>query len=200
LSALTERVLGDPRLYDCVQRIFGIDEIRRRITEVLKRLEPGTLLDVGAGTAGFYPLLPAGFEYLALDVDDRKLSRAREKFPEVRTLHGSGADMPLADAAVDYTLCVDVSHHLDDDELQQLVRELARVTGRKLVFVDALAVPRLANKLFWSIDRGSYPRAAHMLRLALERHFTLERFDTFKIHHVYAIAVGIPVTPVPKGS
>jgi Methyltransferase domain len=198
ISTLTDRVLGSPRLYDHVQEFFGLDELRRQVADVLASLEPGTLLDVGAGTAGFYPVVPVDFEYIALDVDERKLVRVREKFPKVRTVHGSGTNIPFADATVDYTLCVDVSHHLDDEEFEQLVTELARVTRRKLVFLDALRAPRLANRLFWALDRGSHPRAAVALRLVLERHFDLERFGTFRIHHVYAIAVAVPLGSIAR--
>jgi ubiquinone/menaquinone biosynthesis C-methylase UbiE len=190
-----DHLLGSPRLYDRVQKIFGLDELRRRVGAALAQFEPGTLLDVGAGTANFYSVVPDDFEYIALDVDERKLSRVRQRFPDVRTVRGSGTDVPLGDASVDYTLCVDVSHHLDDDELKQLIHELARITGRKLLFVDALRVPHLPNRLFWALDRGNHPRPADALRRELGRHFALQRFETFKIHHVYAIAVAIPRPP-----
>lgn len=192
---MSERVLGDPRLYDRVQRIFGLDELRRRVADVFAALEPGTLLDVGAGTAGFYPVIPDDFDYIALDVDERKLSRVRQKFPDVRTVRGSGTDVPLGDRSVDYTLCVDVSHHLDDGGLEQLIQELSRITERNLVFIDALRVPRLPSRVFWALDRGNHPRSADTLRRELERGFALQRFETFKIHHVYAIAVGTPYSP-----
>lgn len=187
-----ERLLGSPRLYDRVQRIFGLEELREQVASALAQLEPGTLLDVGAGTANFYPVVPAGFEYTALDVDERKLSRLRQKFPEVRTVHASGTELPFGDAEFDYALCVDVSHHLLDDELDRLIAELARVSRRKLVFVDALNVPRRTSKLIWAIDRGSHPRPLDALRRALDSSFTLERFDTFTIRHVYVLAVGVP--------
>jgi len=192
VTSLADRVLGSPRLYDRVQRAFGIDQLRREIASVITRLEPGRLLDVGAGTAIFYPIVPPDFEYIALDVDDRKLARIGEKFPEVRTVRGSGTELPFADQAVDYTLCINVAHHLNDDELEPLVSELARVSRRKLVFVDPLRAPRVASNLLWALDRGSHPRQADALRWALERHFVLEEFATFTIYHAYVMAVAAP--------
>ena len=67
---LLDHVLDSPRLYDRVQKIFGLDELRRRVGSVLAHLDPGILLDVGAGTANFYSVVPDDFEYIALDPDD----------------------------------------------------------------------------------------------------------------------------------
>jgi hypothetical protein len=107
-------------------------------------------------------------------------------------VHASGTKLPFDDAGVDYSLCVDVSHHLLDDEFDDLVSELARVTRTKLVFVDALRVSRLASRLLWTIDRGSYPRPLEAVRTTLERRFVLDELDVFTIHHTYVMAVARP--------
>jgi ubiquinone/menaquinone biosynthesis C-methylase UbiE len=184
-----DHVLDSPRLYDRVQKIFGLDELRRRVGSVLAHLDPGILLDVGAGTANFYSVVPDDFEYIALDPDDRKLMRVRQKYPDVQTVHGSGTHLPFSDAEIDYTLCIDVSHHLHDDELERLVNELARITRRKLIFVDALETPRLVSKLLWTIDRGSHPRSLDALRHRLEQRFFFEQFGVFTIQHAYMMVV-----------
>jgi SAM-dependent methyltransferase len=196
VTALADRVLESPRLYDRVQRIFGLYEVREKVADVLLSLEPGTVLDVGAGTGNFYPVIPAEFEYIALDVDDKKLGRIREKYHGIRTVKASGTEIPFADAAVDHTLCIAVSHHLTDVEFDRLVFELARVTRQKLVFVDALNVPRLRSRALWSIDRGSHPRSVDVLRRTLERRFAIEQIEIFTIHHRYAIVVAS--TPMVK--
>jgi ubiquinone/menaquinone biosynthesis C-methylase UbiE len=194
-ASLADRLLGSPRLYDRVQAIFGLDELRRRVMPAVARLEPGKLLDVGAGTGNFYSIIPNSFEYIGLDPDERKLVRFREKFAGVRTVRGSGTELPFDDAEVDYTLCIDVSHHLVDDDLGRLVDELARVTRKKLIFVDALKVPRFASTVLWAIDRGSHPRPLDALLTALQRRFEFDVFEVFAIHHVYLMAVGRVVRP-----
>jgi SAM-dependent methyltransferase len=200
--SVTERILGSPRLYDRVQKTFGLDELRRTVAPALARLEPGVLIDVGAGTANFYPIVPGGIEYVAVDVDQRKLELAAEKFPGIRTVHASGTRLPFDDSAVDHALCVDVSHHLLDGELDDLVSELARVTRTKLVFVDALRVSRLASRLLWKIDRGSHPRPLDSVRAALGRRFVLDELDVFTIHHTYVMIVARPLRDgdAPTGS
>jgi len=189
-----ERILGDPRLYDRVQKTFGLDRLRARVAPALAGLEPGTLLDVGAGTANFYPVVPETLEYVALDVDPRKLDGLQTKHPNIRTILASGTTMPLEDDAVDHALCVDVSHHLADDELDPFFAEIARVTRRTLVFVDALRKPRLASRLLWKFDRGSHPRPLAPLQAAIERSFEVERLEEFTIQHAYVLVVARPRT------
>jgi SAM-dependent methyltransferase len=191
-------LIGSPRLYDRVQKIFGLEDVRRRIARALSSLEPGSLLDVGAGTGNFYPVVPAGFEYIALDRDETKLRHLRQKFPNARTVCASGTDIPFEDRGVDYTLCVAVSHHLADNELDRLIAELARVTRYKLVFVDALNVPRVMSRLLWAGDRGTHPRSLDVLSRALEQCFVFEQIECFRIHHSYFMAVAavrIPELP-----
>ncbi len=192
MTGFLDRVVGDPRVYDLVQRTLGLERLRRRVRPFLETLETGSLLDVGAGTANFLPVIPAHLEYLALDVDPLKLAGLRSKHPAVQTILASGTSMPLADASVDHALCVDVSHHLPDDELGALFAEIARVVRRTLVFVDALKVPRVASRLLWGIDRGSHPRPLETLRASLAASFDVTTLETFTIHHSYVLVVATP--------
>ena len=140
----------------------------------------------------FIRCVPPELEYIALDLDDRKLARIRERFPEVRTVAGSGTALPFADDEVDYSVCIDVSHHLSDRDFARLVSELGRVTRRALVFVDALRAPRIASGVLWSIDRGSHPRSMEAIRAALEPCFSYDVFESFTIFHAYVMAIAVP--------
>ena len=53
-AGLKEHILGNAALYDAVQRLAGIERVRRQLAPVLGGLRPGRLLDVGAGTGAFY--------------------------------------------------------------------------------------------------------------------------------------------------
>lgn len=191
---LSERILGNAVLYDAVQRAAGIEKLRRQLSPVLGRLEPGTLLDVGAGTGAFYELLPPHVKYVPLDVDRRKLERLRAKHKHVEGVIASATELPLDDGSVDYALCINVAHHLTDADLELMLAELGRVVGRKLVFVDPLRVNRLASRLLWSIDRGSYPRSYDQLLERLSARFVSHQTEAFTILHRYLLFVGTPVS------
>jgi SAM-dependent methyltransferase len=187
---LFERILGNAVLYDTVQRAAGMERLRRRLSPVLRRLEPGTLLDVGAGTGSFYDLLPAPVRYVPLDIDRRKLERLHAKHPNVKGVLGSATALPFEDRAFDYTLCTNVAHHFSDADFERMVGELARVTTRQLVFVDPLWMDRVASRILWGIDRGSSPRSYQQLVERLSLRFEAEHVEAFTILHRYLLFVG----------
>ncbi|MCC7191783.1 MAG: class I SAM-dependent methyltransferase [Phycisphaeraceae bacterium] len=111
------------------------DHIHRKraafFTERLSRyIEPGSsLLDVGAGDGLLAANLSSklNLKARAFDVEARGLG----PFPvEVY----DGKHIPLADSAVEITICVAVLHHCDD--LSQVLREIRRVTRRRFLLVD----------------------------------------------------------------
>jgi SAM-dependent methyltransferase len=190
--SLPERLTGNALLYDAVQRAAGMERLRRRLAPVLGSLEPGTLLDVGAGTGAFYDLLPLQVKYVPLDADPRKLERLCAKHGDVDGVIGSATALPFEDRAFDYTLSTNVAHHLSDPDFELMLDELSRVTKRQLVFVDPLRVDRVMSWLLWSIDRGSYPRSYEKLVDRLLARFTPQRAEAFTILHRYVLFVGAP--------
>jgi ubiquinone/menaquinone biosynthesis C-methylase UbiE len=189
---LSERILGNAALYDAVQRAAGMEKLRRKLSPVLGRLEPGTLLDVGAGTGAFYPLLPPHVKYVPLDVDPRKLERLRAKHKHVEGIVASATELPLDEGSFDYALCINVAHHLTDADFELMLTELGRVVTQKLVFVDPLRLNRTASRLLWAVDRGSYPRSYDHLLERLSGRFVSEQTEAFTIRHSYLLFVGAP--------
>jgi SAM-dependent methyltransferase len=188
------RLLDSPRVYDLIQMVVGGQATARRLRGVLAPTAGREVLDVGAGTGSLAALLPPGAHYTALDSDPGKLRRLEAKLPGTRCLLRSGLETGLEDRAVDWTVCVAVTHHLDDEQLPRLVAELARITRERLVFLDALWTGRWdAGRLLWRYDRGSHPRPADALLSALHEHFALERIERYRTLHEYVLCVGRPV-------
>jgi SAM-dependent methyltransferase len=185
---LLGRIAANPRLYDLVQRTAGRRRIQHRLRKALAGAE-GVLLDVGAGTGSVETLLPAPVRYLWLDPDPAKLTgfRAKSKSPAILA---DATRLPLRDRAVEWSVSIAVSHHLDDEHLARMLDELRRVTNRRLVFLDALETPRLLSRAMWQMDRGHHARTADVLRLQLERRFRPIHVEEFQILHRYLLFVG----------
>jgi SAM-dependent methyltransferase len=192
-------VLGNARLYDFVQTLAGRFVTARRLRMLLGATRGQIVLDLGAGTGSLATLLPAGATYWGLDNDALKVERLAAKVPEARVLQRSALDTGLDDDAADVTVCVDVTHHLEERELPRLVAEMARVTRERLVFVDALRARRFAiGRLLWRIDRGSHPRTAEALLAALGERFELTKVERYRFWHHYMLCVARPRTPAGR--
>ena len=102
--------------------------------------------------------------------------------------------IPFGDKAVDYALCAALSHHIADDDLSYLFKELARVVRKKLIFIDAVKSPKLISRMLWAIDRGAFPRTAGKLCSAIEMYFDIESTRPYKVYHQYIMCICTPKT------
>ncbi|MGH3109592.1 MAG: class I SAM-dependent methyltransferase [Gaiellaceae bacterium] len=151
-----------------------------------------TVLDVGAGTGMLGGLLPSGVRYVWFDNDTLKLRGLLSKQIDCYAVVGEGSRLPFRDGCADWTAMVDVSHHLRDDALDSCLREIARVTRKRFLFVDALRGERLRSKLLWQLDLGRFPRPHHELIAALDIHFELEKVDHFRVNHDHVLCLCVP--------
>ena len=186
-------ILGDPRLYNAVQVLFGLPYTQQRLAPHLAAADGQTVLDVGAGTSLVAPLLPASTRYIWLDNDPRKLALAVRCRQPAAAVIADAARLPLRPASVDVGICLAVSHHLTDAELDAMVAGLARVVRNRLIFLDALACPEsLRSRLLWRLDRGSHPRSGEALQAILGRAFVLEHVEHYTVYHRYMLCVAAP--------
>jgi SAM-dependent methyltransferase len=191
--ALLRRVVGDPKVYDAVQRLFGLEHTRRRLRPLLADTAGRLVLDVGAGTGLVQPLLPPTARYVWLDNDVDKLRGARPAGGRLRGILGDATRLGLRDGTVDVALCLAMSHHLADHELEAMLAELARVVRERLVFLDAVVVPSsLRSRLLWSLDRGRHPRTLPALRAAIERRFEIRTLEQYAVYHRYLLCTAAP--------
>jgi SAM-dependent methyltransferase len=185
MRRLVSSVVAKPRVYDAVQRLAGMERVAARLRPILAGAEGKTVLDVGAGTGYLKSLLPGSAHYIWLDCDLQKLEGFRANGQEV--IVADATNIPLADASVDWSVSMDVAHHLDDEQLQRVLDEIRRVTREHVLFVDATWTGRWLTRPLWHYDRGDYPRAANVLRKELAERFTIIEERRFTVYHSYLL-------------
>jgi len=180
-----------PRLYDFAQALLGVRTSQARLSPHLARMENASVIDVGGGTAIHGRQLPDSATYLCLDRDPNKLRRARSS--GVRAIQCDATLIALAPKSVDFALCIALAHHLPDGALTDVFREISRVVRRQIVFIDAVARPRLSvGGLLWALDSGSYPRSKEQLLAAIADAFVCDRVETYESYHRYLMCVASP--------
>jgi SAM-dependent methyltransferase len=192
LGRLHYALLGNPRVYEFHQAYGGGRPVAAQVKRHLDDVTGATLLDVGAGTGMVGGLLSPGTRYVWLDNDRLKLRGLLSKRMACFAVLGDATRLPFASEAADWTVMVDVSHHLPDGTLNEALDEAARVTRDRFLFVDALRGPRLRSRLLWQLDLGRFPRTHDELIRALETSFDLETVEHFRVHHDHLLCVCAP--------
>lgn len=201
-----ERLLRSPLLYDLVQWVAGDREFRRHLASHLDALPDGaSLIDLGGGTGLPDRRWPAA-RYVCLDVDFAKLRRFRAGRPGRLAVVADAAVCPFEAERFDGVLCAKVVHHLRDDVLRAVLAESARILkpGGVLILVDAVLTPRTTSRILWRLDRGSFPRTASEIRLALRAAFSVMAWEEFRIaaFHDFVLCAArkatVPVAPLGR--
>ena len=196
LSWLAHRIASHPRLYTWIQELAGQRRVLVHLQAALQKTGAGRALDLGSAEGSLSRRL--ALNPLHVDVDFVPLVALLQRDRSASAVTADAAKLPFHDAAFDVTLCVDVSHHLDDTVWPEALMELSRVTRGRLIFLDAIRNDsRFASRLLWRYDRGRYPRVREELLDSLGREFTIEETVDFSIYHQYVLCIA---TPRPRAS
>jgi len=177
LRSLVDAILEHPTVYSAWQAPFVAQKfapVERRLANVRVR----RVLDVGCGP-GTNAARFAGADYVGLDINERYLAIARSKhrgrFIRADLSAPDLASSPLTDLGTFDTILVNsFLHHLPDDAVVRLLRQLHRLLDRdgrihllELVLPDR---PSLAT-LMARLDRGRYARALAAWQALFTAHF-----------------------------
>ncbi len=157
--------------------------LKRALSEVFDSVLPdeiGTMLDVGCGTAYYWPLLVERCDLLiGTDLSPAMAATGRRHHLETtgltaHALCGDATDIPLATSSVDVVLCIDTLHHLES--LTDFTLEVSRVLkpGGCLIAVE----PNVWNPVVFAAhllppeERGAvWPNHPLLITRAIRRCF-----------------------------
>ena len=159
LTDARDRLMEHPAVYAVWQAPFAA----QKFAPVERRLRAQTIrrvLDVGCGT-GTNARRFEGAEYVGLDINDRYLQMARERYAG-RFVQ---ADLTTADlfslGTFDTILVNSFLHHIRDDDVRRILSRLAKLLAPEgSVHILELVLPRRVSlaRLMARLDRGRYAR------------------------------------------
>lgn len=205
LSDLLKRLVRSAGVYDLLQFLAGDRQLQKRLGPHIRALPAGSwVADIGGGT-GLPNLSSAGIndiKYVCLDLDWHKLQRFRAKYRDGLGVAANATRCPLKADSLDAVLCVKVTHHLSDTELDVVLAEVIRIVkpGGTIILADAIRSDRLLARFLWQFDRGTYPRTAGAIRGALSSRYVVAAWEQFRvaIFHDFVLCTASKAS-VPEG-
>lgn len=123
-------ILSVPWMYEFMQTAVGAGKARDIIANDYLKVRTGDyVVDAGCGTGEMIKSLPNGIHYTGFDLSESYIHSARSQF-------GTQARFECADVAqarslnlqaADVAYAIGLLHHLDDDQVLDLLRALAEI-------------------------------------------------------------------------
>jgi ubiquinone/menaquinone biosynthesis C-methylase UbiE len=177
--------LGDHPLWNYYMQIaahLGDFTYSDRIKAALAPEKGDKVLDAGCGL-GLYNTL-AGF-YVGVDINKEHLAYARKRFAKGVNKYfvaGNLSEIEFTPKAFDRAICSRVLHHLSDAESAALIKKLARLTRKRVLFVDRTLPGEKATageKFFLRMEKGHFVRPLADTVKLIEESFVVEGVSTF---------------------
>jgi ubiquinone/menaquinone biosynthesis C-methylase UbiE len=127
-----------------------------------QRLKEFSLLDVGAGsgellrvTATWARETERRMRAVGLELNERSASailQESREFPEITSVRGDALALPFGNDDFDYVICSLFTHHFDEAQVVQILREMSRVARRRIIVIDLHRHP-VAYLLYTTIGK-----------------------------------------------
>jgi SAM-dependent methyltransferase len=182
MRRLVDRILEHPAVYAAWQAPF-VSQKFAPVERHLPRAMAGRILDVGCGP-GTNAARFAGADYVGVDINEHYLAIARARHAGTFIQ----ADLERADLSAlgtfDVILVNSFLHHLGDEAVGRVLRQLSRLLGPEgTVHVLELVVPNRWSiaTLMARLDRGRHARPLDQWRSLFETHFAPVSLEPYQI-------------------
>lgn len=179
-----KQVLKHPAIYQLYQELGGFFGARVRAIGQYLPLGPGMkVIDIGCGPGHIVRHLPAGIDYVGLDIDEPSIAYARARFGDKGRFDTRFFDAAAVDdlGPVDVVMMNGVMHHIGDADLAATLAcvKAALRPGGLLFTLDGCYAPGQSRIDKWLLDND---RGVHVRDAAGYRALLAGTFDDVDLH------------------
>ena len=161
-----KKLLKYTSLYNLFNLIIGASKARRiLLNDYIKSNDNARILDLGCGTCSILPNLDF-MEYTGIDISDEYIESNKRRFSKYSDVLFIASDindfLENNDSQYDIVLLLGVMHHLNDEDLGLLLRNIRKAISPdgRLVTFDGCIEEQTPRFTRWILnnDRGNYVR------------------------------------------
>lgn len=174
-------ILDNPSIYLLWQSPFvrqKLKPLKESLTDVAGR----RVLDVGCGPGTNAPAFDNAGSYLGVDLNEAYINYARRRFKGRFEVHDVTHGPPVEET-FDLILLNSLMHHLDDDEVCELVGSLPSMLepGGEIHIIDLVMAERGLPRALAKADRGAYARTVASWRSLVSSRLAISECKEFAI-------------------
>lgn len=174
--------------------VFGLYSDRIRLIKSSSDIDQPSVLDVGCGSGEFASVTQG--RYLGIDIDNQYINQAKKLYendPTKQFLCKDLINAKLSDSEFYMTLLIDFTHHVSDEDLNNIFNEVNTITSHYIVISDPVkqSSNNILGRMLTYLDRGEYIRSEEDLNILITNHFNLlkgKRIRRMGIESIYVLA------------
>ncbi|MDF1756845.1 MAG: class I SAM-dependent methyltransferase [Legionellaceae bacterium] len=196
---MLSKLLGIPVIFNLQQKYCNnYDRIKEEFLDNIDK-ENLNILDIGCSTGicGQTIFDVEKNNYTGIDITPEYIEFAKSQYQHGNYLVMDGKSMDFPDNSMDIVSFIGVFHHMDNNTIQDCLKEVRRVlkpNGKLLVAEPVFTANSLLSNILLSIDRGKYIRESMDYQNLVENFEVVRRrFFNFSAHRFFSI-VASPVS------
>lgn len=180
------RILDIPVVYAAFQKMIAKKGARQWLLEKYIGDTSGKrILDLGCGTADILDYIYDEKMYVGIDNNRLYIRENKKRFEDRKTCRFYYTDLNTYSEKVsqkfDIVLMIGVMHHIDDNEVEQVMKSIKRIIADGGVFIsfDACYTKGMnpIARLLCMLDRGRYVRYADEFIATQKKYWTNVKYD-----------------------
>ena len=137
------------------------EEFAKFIRDLTTSLRCTNVLEVGCNAGNDLKLFPDSFEVHGVDSNEKIIEKAKARLPLVNFKVGKVTELPYDDSSIDLIFTHGFFNYLDDDKVNDGVKELFRVSRKYIVNCEILGDDNI-------IDEKNQRKGRNMLKKWME--------------------------------
>lgn len=159
-----------------------------------QKYQCNSVVDLGCGTGDFAPIFSPN-QYLGIDFNQKYIIFAQKRYPQYNFVCQDITTIDLRKRCFDSSLILSTMHHLNDQQINNLLTRAVNFTRKIIIIVDLNPHPQtsLIKKLVINLDRGKYVRNSQQKSTIITKFGQIEEFSNFSTG--LASQTGMVLTP-----
>lgn len=172
-------LLSQPFVFNKLRIIIAGDQKNTKnfVKKNLLKYRVKTVLDVGSGTGDFVKCIPKNALYFGIDTNSRFIDFSNDNYGNRNTrflVQDITKKSFYQNKKFDAVLLISMLHHLSDEELEEILPIIKKVTKKVVIIADIIPnPPRILQKIMVKLDLGKYVRSREEKLKILGKHFRI---------------------------